>query len=337
MADRLEQARPPWWPSSRGPGGLLERLRFSSHGLVMIAVVATLALAGQALNTGFLSPANIGNILAIASVLAIATAGQTLVMVSGAGVDISIGAVMSLGAILTVEIQNHRNEMILPSLAVVLAAGALTGLLNGLGVIKAKVPSLVLTFATASIVESVELIYTKGSPYGKPAPLVSFVGTMRLLPWLPWLVFVAGVVVVVMHFLMNRSVFGKWVYAAGSNGNAADLAGIRTARVRITAFVLCGVFSAFAGFWFAAYNTFMKVGEADYLNMPVLAVVLIGGTTFSGGRGSYYGSLAGAVILTLVTSLLIMVHSTEPIKLIINGLILLVLLAIYNRETAIRQ
>ena len=271
----------------------LEKRFRGNHGLTIFLVIGLLLITGAILNPGFLSPANIGNILAIAVVLAMGTAGQTLVMVSGAGVDISIGAMMSLGAILTVEIQNQNNAMIIPSILVIIVAGILIGLLNAVGVIRAKVPALVMTFATANIIQSIQSIYTKGSPHGKPAPLVSAVGTTRIFPWLPWLTLVAVITAVVMYFLLQRSVFGKRAYAAGANENAAVLSGIRTDRVRILAFVLSGVFSGLAGFWFAAYNTFMKVGAADYLALPILAAVLIGGTPFPEGRGPTTARLPG--------------------------------------------
>lgn len=303
----------------------------------MLLVIVLLTTVGTALNPRFLSAMNIGNIISIAIILAMATAGQTLVMISGAGIDISIGAMMSLGAILTVEIQSQQNHMIIPSLFVVLFVGALFGLLNGLGVVKAKVPALVFTFAMASIIHNVQLIYTRGTPQGKPAPFISYIGTTRILPWFPRLALVLIVVAVLMIVLLRFSVFGKHIYASGSNERASQFAGIQTARVQIITFVLSGMFSAFAGFWFAAFNTFMKVGGADYLNLPALAAVLIGGTSFAGGEGTYKGSLLGALTLTLITSILVMVKTNEPIKLIINGSILIFLLVLYNREPKIQQ
>jgi len=305
--------------------------------LSMLLVIVLLATVGTILNPRFLSALNIGNIISIATILAMATAGQTLVMISGAGVDISIGAMMSLGAILTVEIQAQQNHMIIPSLLVVLSVGALFGLLNGLGVVKAKVPALVLTFAMASIIHNVQLIYTRGTPQGKPAPLISFLGTTRIFPWFPWLAVILIGIAAIMIILLRYSVFGKHIYASGSNERASQFAGIRTDHVKIVSFVLSGMFSAFAGFWFAAFNTFMKVGGANYLNLPALAAVLIGGTSFAGGAGSYKGSLLGALTLTLITSLLVMVKTNEPVKLIINGAILIFLLVLYNREPKIQQ
>jgi len=303
----------------------------------MMLVIALLLLIGTILNPNFLTPMNIGNIISIAAILAMATAGQTLVMVSGAGVDISIGAMMSLGAIVAVQVQQQSNAMIIPSIFAVLAVGACFGLLNGIGSIITKVPALVMTFAMSRIIFNVQMIYTGGTPHGRPAPLISFIGTRRILPWLPWLTVVVLAIAALMILIMNYSVFGKHIYAAGSNELAAQFAGIRTKTIQIITFVLSGMFSGFAGFWFAAHHTFTVVGGANHLNLPALAAVLIGGTSFAGGIGSYKGSLVGALILTLVTSLLVMVQAAESIRQIINGLILVMLLILYNREPTIQQ
>jgi len=303
----------------------------------MLGVIFILVLSGSLLNSGFHSPANIGNILAMTSILAMAAAGQTFVMISGAGVDISIGATMSLGAIITVQMQNLNNGAIMPSVLVLILVGAAVGLFNGLGVVKARVPALVLTYSTANILMSIQLIVTGGTPDGKPAPLLSQIGTSRLFPWLPSLLLVFAALFVIVHLLFKNTVLGRQFFLIGSNKRAAEFAGMKPDFVQILAFVLCGVFSTLAGMWFAAFNTFIKVGSADYLNLPVLAAVLIGGVSFMGGTGSYRGSVVGALILTLVNSLLVMLSTTEPVKQIINGLILLVLLFVYNREPKVRQ
>ena len=303
----------------------------------MGAALVMLLVIGTSFNPNFLSPMNIGNIVSITAILAMATAGQTMVMVSGAGVDISIGAMMSLGAILTVQLQQRNDAMILPSLIIILLAGAIFGLLNGMGSILAKVPSLVMTFAMSRIIYNVQMIYTGGSTQGRPAPSITFIGTRRIFPWLPWLAVVLFVVTVLMILILNNSVFGKHIYASGSNESAARLAGIKTKRVQILTFVFSGMFSGFAGFWFAAHNTFTVVSGAEYLNLPALAAVLIGGVSFAGGKGSFKGALLGALILTIVTSILVMVRASAAMRQIIYGVILIFLLFMYNREPAIQQ
>jgi ribose transport system permease protein len=303
----------------------------------MIFVAVLLFAAGQILNRNFISPANIGNIMGLAVILAFAAAGQTLVVIMGGGIDISAGSVMSLGAIIAVQVMRQNNSMILPSILIIIVSGALIGLCNAAGIIKAKVPPLVMTLAMANVVSTIQMIVSKGTPDGKPAPAISFLGTSRIFPWLPYLVLLGALLILIMYLLMYRTVFGRQFFAVGSNENAARLTGIRVTRIRTLVYVLSGVLAGMAGFWFAAYNTFININIANHYVMPAVAAVLIGGSPFSGGKGRYSGSVAGAVVLTLVSSLLIMMRTSDPVKQVINGGILLVLLALYNREPSIQQ
>ena len=304
---------------------------------VMVFVAAILFLVGRMLNKNFISPANIGNIMGMAVILAFAAAGQTLIIIMAGGIDISAGSVMSLGSIIAVQVMQQRDSMILPSILIILVVGAAIGACNAAGIIKAKVPPLVMTLAMSNVVSTIQMIVSKGTPDGKPAPAISFLGTVRIFPWLPYMILLGLLLMFGMYFLLNRTIFGRQIFAVGSNENAARFSGIRTNRIKTLVYVFSGMLAGMAGFWFAAYNTYININIANHYVMPAVAAVLIGGSAFSGGKGRYSGSVAGAVVLTLVASLLIMMRTSDPVKQIINGAILLVLLALYNREPAIRQ
>lgn len=304
---------------------------------VMSLVAVLLLLVGTLVNASFISASNIGSILALATLLAFAASGQTLVIVVGGGIDISAGSMMSFGAIIAVEVMKGQNANILPALFFIVLAGAFVGLVNAAGIILARVPPLIMTLAMANVVVSMQLLFSGGTPSGKPASIVSYLGTVRPLSFLPWLFVVALVVIFLVQFLLNRTSFGKQLFATGSNDNAALLVGIRTHRIRALVYLLSGVFSGVAGFWFAAYNTFVNVNIANHFVLPSVAAVLIGGTPFSGGKGSFGGTMVGAIVLTLVSSLLVMLKTDEAGRQIFNGVILVVLLALYNREPALRS
>ncbi len=312
------------------------RLR-ENQTFTMILVALLLLVVGRFLNSNFMSPANIGNILGLSVILALAAAGQTLVVIVGGGIDISMGSVMSLGAIIAVQVMRQNNAMILPAILIILASGAAIGFCNALGIIKAKVPPLVMTLSMANVVITIQMLVSGGTPDGKPAPAISYIGTTRIFPWLPYMVILGALMILIMNVLMFRTVFGRQFLATGSNENAANFAGIRANRIRGLVYVLSGMLAGMAGFWFAAYNTFVNINIANDYVLPAVAAVLIGGSPFSGGRGRYSGSVVGAIVLTLLASLLIMVRASSPVKMIINGSILLLLLALYNRERSIRQ
>ncbi|BCV20649.1 ABC transporter permease [Moorella sp. Hama-1] len=303
-------------------------------GLIAIA----LFIGGGLVNASFLSPANIGSILAMAVLLGFAAAGQTLVVIAGGeGIDLSVGAVMSLGAVLAAQTMAGQNSNIAPALVLVILAGATIGLFNAAGILYARVPPLVMTMAMANVVTTIQLIYTHGSPVGMPAPIIAFLGSRRLFPFLPWLVVLGLIMIILMQFILRRTVYGQQVYAIGSNYNAAYLAGVRAATVKGIAYILSGILSSLAGFWLIAYNNFVFVNMGAAYVLPSVAAVVIGGTSLAGGEGSYTGTVLGSVILTALASLLVVLHTDEAGRQIINGLVLILLLALYTRQPAIRQ
>jgi ribose transport system permease protein len=316
--------------------GILARFQ-QSQMLFALLIAVLLFLVGGLFTPNFFSLNNIGNILALTTVLGLAGAGQTLVVVSGGGIDLSVGAVMSFGAIVAVQTMNTQDSNILLSVALVLVMGILVGAFNAIGVIWTQVPAMVMTLATASVVMAVQFIYCGGFPTGHPSPAISYIGAGREIPFLPWLVLVGVIMVLLIQFLLNRTVYGRQMLAAGNNAQAAFLSGIRVKRVQGLAFVLAGVLNAVAGFWFAAYNTYVGIGSCNIYLMPSIAAIVVGGTSLAGGKGSFLGTMIGALVLTLLNSLLVLLQTDEAGRQIVNGVVLVALLAIYNREPRIRQ
>lgn len=315
-------------------------LRGFRHNQMLMAIVMAviLFLTGGFFNASFLSPTNIGSILAMAILLGLGAAGQTLVVIAGGeGIDLSIGAVMSMGAVLAAQIMQGQNQNVIPALLLVMASGALVGLFNSLGILIARVPPLVMTMAMANVVSTVQLIYTHGSPSGSPAPIIAYIGSKRLLPVLPWLVVLGIVVVFLMQFLLMRTAYGRQIYAVGSNYRAAEISGIRSGLVKGTAYILSGVLSSIAGFWLIAYNNFVFVNMGAAYVLPSVAAVVIGGTSLAGGEGSYSGTMIGSIVLTVLGGLLVVIHTDEAGRQMINGFVLIVLLAVYTRQASIRQ
>jgi len=308
-----------------------------SQMLVALLIAVALFLIGGLFTRNFFALTNIGNILALTTILGLAGAGQTLVVVSGGGIDLSVGAVMSFGAIMTVQTMNSLNANILPAILIVLLMGVLVGAFNAIGVIWTQVPAMVMTMATASVVVAVQWIYCNGMPTGHPAPAITYLGAGREIPFLPWIVVVGILTVLLIQLLLNRTVYGRQMLAAGNNASAAFLSGVRVKLVQGLAFLIAGVLNAVAGFWFAAYNTYVAVGSCNIYVMPSIAAIVIGGTSLAGGKGSYLGTMVGALVLTLLNNLLVLLQTDEAGRQVANGIVLIVLLAAYNREPRIRQ
>ncbi len=306
--------------------------------LILVGITLALLLAGCMINGQFLRPANIANILIMASLLGFVASGQTLVVLSGNdGLDLSVGGVMSLGAVAAYIIMDGSNGNLLKAFFIVLLVGAAVGLFNALGIVFAKIPALVMTLAVSNALTSVQQLITGGNPTGAPSPAASRLATSKAVSFLPWLTVIWIILIFAMYLLLTRSTYGKQLYAVGSNERAAVLSGIQSRKIRIYTYIICGMLSAFAGFWLCAYNGVIYVNAGASYVMPSVAAVVIGGTSIAGGKGSYNGTAAGTIILTMISSLLVMMDTNEAGKYMMNGVILLVLLVIYTRHPKIRQ
>ncbi|EOS68900.1 hypothetical protein C818_02776 [Lachnospiraceae bacterium MD308] len=314
------------------------RNKIQSQKFILVGITIVLLFTGCMINGQFLRPANVANILITASLLGFVASGQTLVVLSGNdGLDLSVGGVMSLGAVVAYIIMDGSDGKLLKAFFIVLFVGAVVGLFNAVGVVFAEIPALVMTLAVSNALTSVQQLITGGNPTGAPSPAASRIATSKVAAFLPWLTVIWIALTFAMYLLLTRSTYGKRLYAVGSNERAAVLSGIQSGRIRIYTYMICGVLSAFAGFWLCAYNEVIYVNAGASYVMPSVAAVVIGGTSIAGGRGSYMGTAAGTVILTVISSLLVMMDTNEAGKYMMNGVILLVLLVIYTRHPKIRQ
>jgi ribose transport system permease protein len=306
--------------------------------LLALLLSIALFLIGGVINPSFLNLAQATNIVRLAAFLGIIAAGQTLVIISGGeGIDLSSGALVTLGAILAFRLSNGQDAMILPALLVVLLAGAALGFLNGLGVNRLGIPPLVMTLGTAGLVQGMILQLTQGQLEGNMPPLMGRLIAEPLLLGIPGVVFLWVLVGAGMWFLLERTAHGRQLFAVGVNRTTARLSGVRVSLIVIATFTLSGMLAAFGGFVLLGFTqtVFLNLGE-DYL-FPAIAAVVVGGTVLSGGKGSYFGTMSGALVLTLINSLLRALQLQEAYKLMTLGLILVVLISIYGRQRSIRQ
>lgn len=274
----------------------------------------------------------------IAAVCGFASAGQTIVLIGG-GMDFGVGAVMSSAAILTTSIMKQQDGHFIEVFVIAMLMGAAVGLLNGVCAVKIGLPAMIVTMAVSNVVSRLQYVLTQGSPLGYASP--SFVASVskRLfgLQFLPTIVLYALVIFPLVYFILNRSRFGKQVYLVGNNPVAARLNGVNVHKVQILTYVISGLFSAFAGMLGAAYMTSARCQMFDEYAYNSLIAVIIGGTTLSGGVGTYTGSIAGSLVMILLSNMLTTVGMAQPVRNICMGAVLILLLALYNREKNVRQ
>jgi ribose transport system permease protein len=280
---------------------------------------------------GTVTPMWISNIVLFAAPLGILAAGQTLVMLSG-GIDLSVASVATASAYL---MATHSS---LGSVACVLwglSVGLAVGLINGVGVAVLQVQPLVMTLGTGLMTQGTLIVYSQKMLANAPRvpSFIQSVGSGKVLGGIPIDLILWAPIALVVLIGLRRTGLGRLLYAVGDNREACQLSGVRVWQVLLTDYVLCGSLAAVAGLVIVGGTNAADMSLADVYLLPSVAAVIIGGTSIFGGRGGYAGSIVGALILTVLNSLLTLLDAPEPIRQILYGAIILILAAAYTRLT----
>lgn len=306
--------------------------------LLALLLAVLLFLFGEVIKPGFVNVNQAVNIVRLAAFLGIIAAGQTLVIIGGGeGIDLSVGAIVTLAAILVFRISGGQNNMIFPALLAALGVGALIGFANGIGVIIFRIPPLVMTLSMAGVVEGSIRAITRGQLIGNTPPAMGQYISSPLVGKLPGVVFIWIILGILMWVLLERTAYGKQLYAIGVNRTTARLSGVVVPVIVVITYTLSGLLAAFGGFMLLGFTqtVFLNLG-GPYL-FPSIAAVVVGGTLLSGGKGSYWGTMSGALVLQLISSLLQAMQLGEAYKLMVLGITLVALLSLYGRQRKLRQ
>jgi len=311
-------------------GGLVALMR--RHTIFPLILLLVLLVAGiELVRPGTVTAIWVSNTLLFAAPLGILAAGQTLVMLTG-GIDLSVASVATGAAYLLST--NSSSGTVLATL-IGLSLGLAVGLLNGIGVAVLRVQPLVMTLGTGLMSLGIMVVYSQTMLASAPRvpPVIVLLGSGKIGGILPIDLFLWVPLAALMIFALARSGFGRLLYAIGDNRVACLLAGIRVWQVLLVDYVLCGLLAALAGLVLVGSTNAADLSLADVYLLPSVAAVVIGGTSIFGGRGGYAGSIVGALILTVLNSLLTLLDAPEPIKQILYGSIILLLAAAYVRLT----
>ncbi|HIZ31836.1 MAG TPA: ABC transporter permease [Candidatus Fournierella merdipullorum] len=314
---------------------------FTKNNQIGMALIisAVLFLATIILNPKSLNPVAFGSILSLTSMLLIAAAGQTLVIISD-GIDMSVGATMSMTALITVAVMQGKDSigLMFAAMAACLVVGAVIGLCNGIGAVRAGLPPMVVTLYISNIVTRLQYVFTGGTPeYTSVPDWFRKLITTRLFGFFPTIVFFAVAFLVVVFFLLSRTRYGQQLTLTGNNNRAAFLTGIKTTKVKMLNYTIAGMLGGLAGFIGAGNSGFIKCGTYDSMTMDSIVAVVIGGTLLSGGKGSYVGTAAGALLLIILSNGLAVLQVSDSMKNLIMGVVLIILLTAYNRAKPVRQ
>jgi ribose transport system permease protein len=294
--------------------------------LIVLMIIAT------SLSSSFARPRNLLNILRQASPLAIVAMGQTLVILIG-GIDVSVGAVVSLTTVIGGSVMANSDAMILPTVLICLAVGLVIGTIHSLLIVRLGADPFVTTLGSMLILDGLNLIYTGGAPRSQVTDLFrklaqGEIGGVPII--IPLVAVLAGVLIVALR----RTTWGRRLYSVGGNEAASRLSGVRTARIRGSAYILCSLLSVVAGIVLLARIGTGATAAGTGLELDSIAAVLIGGTVFGGGKGGISGTIAGVLILTVLFNISNLLAIDNFAQLIIKGVVIIVGIALYSRRTA---
>ncbi|MCY4072088.1 MAG: ABC transporter permease [Chloroflexi bacterium] len=301
------------------------RMFIANYGVYIALVV--LLLAATVLTPKLYDVNTIAVVMRQASQLGIVAIGQTMILLV-AGLDLSVGGIFIMTSIVVADFTNGRDELVIPAILIALALGALVGLGNGVLVTKRRVPPFVATLGMLVLVKGATQAYTKGIPGGFVPEVLGlvnqswFVLSVPLLLWLGLNAF--------FMFVLRRTAYGRKVYAVGSNIEAARLSGISVDAVRISVYILGSCLAVVSGVVLTGYVGYVDRFIGTGLELDSIAAAIVGGTAFVGGRGGLLGTIAGVLLIQLLSTMAVLMGLDIEVQFIIKGLVILGAVTLYS-------
>jgi ribose transport system permease protein len=277
----------------------------------------------------FLLPENLRNVANQIAVIAILAVGMTMVIVTG-GIDLSVGSLIALAAVVTASLIGRMGgegagtgAMVLAGAATLMLCGGI-GAFSGLTITRFRVPPFIATLAVMQVASGLAYIISEGRPvYKLPQSFVLLGRGADPVLGIPWAVLLMGVLYAAAHVLMSRTTLGRYIYAVGGNAEAARLAGVRVAAVLLFVYAACGALAGLGGVVMASQ---LRSGAPTYgvmYELYVIAAVVVGGTSLSGGEGTIPGTLVGAFIIAVIQNGMNLTHVESYTQKVVLGLVIL--------------
>lgn len=307
----------------------------SKYGIYILFLALVLILSVT--NPKFCTATNLTNVLIQISNYALLGVGMSFVIMTG-GIDVSVGATMVVSAstyVLATQIFGWGEGV---GLLVIVIVSLLMGLVNGIAVAYLDMPPFLVTLATQCIGRGLALVFTGGVSYRNLGKSFTFIGKQSFLG-ISMMVWVAILLFIIGYFLMHRTVYGRKVMAVGGNLNAARVSGIAVKKTILSVYILMGLISGLAGFVTMARLGSFYASMGDGMEFMVIAAVVIGGTSMTGGEGSIIGTLVGTLIVGIINNALNLFGVNAEWQDVARGLVifLAVMLDATKHKLALRK
>ncbi|MHC1781879.1 MAG: ABC transporter permease [Anaerolineaceae bacterium] len=279
--------------------------------LIILILAAIIAPA-------FYNPTNLKTVGIQIAVLGIVAAGQTLVLLVRS-IDLSVSAVLALGAVIVVQTTSGNSFWL--SVVEAFAIAAIIGLGNGFLISKRLVPPFIATYGMLVFIQGARLAYTKGQASGTVPEILRMIsiGQVGFLPAALIIWFIVNLILIVV---LRKTRFGRWIYSVGGNPAAAQYAGIKVDAMVIGAHVLCSMLALFGGLVLSGYIGYVDLNIGANYNLNSIAAAIVGGATFTGGRGNLFGTAAGVALLVLLLNLVVVLGLPIHWQFAMQGLVL---------------
>lgn len=292
--------------------------------MALLLSLIGLCIISTIISPVFLSVNNLMNVLRTASLTAICAMGYMFVILLGE-MDLSVGSMQAVVGIVSVMILNFTKNVPAALLGGIIT-GAVLGSINGLLVTKAGINSLIASLGTMAILRGSAYIITNGISIQANIPGFEVLGTGYVGPFpIPFLI--AVVIFAALYFVLNKTVFGRNIYAVGGNNSAARLCGINVGRIKMAAYIIVGVLTALSGYILACRLNSAQPNAGDGFEFQVISAVVLGGVSLSGGKGNLTGAVIGVLILSVLSNVLVLAGVSSFYQEVSRGIV--ILLAVY--------
>ena len=312
-----------------------------TYGIVLVLILMIIAIS--IIEPAFLSSTNIFNVLTQSAIFGIMALGLTFVIISK-GIDLSVGSILAFAGVVLASLgqASTATSKFFPGLGelpaivpilVGLAVGTACGLVSGTLIAKTRIPAFIATLGMMTVARGMALIYTTGKPVSTLIPGITALGG-KLFGFLPIPVIIYFFAIGVSGLLLNRTRFGKSVYAVGGNITAAEVSGVNVDRTLMIVYSLSGFFSGLAAVVFAGRVGSVHPGAATGYELTAIAATTIGGTSHSGGIGTIWGAFVGALVLAVLRNGLTLLGVDAYWQQVTEGVIIVVAVIIDMRKNA---
>ena len=303
-------------------GSIREKGWNSFKELVMVAILILMVIVLSILSPAFADLNNFINIFKQTAINGILATGMACVILVG-GFDLSVGSIVGLSGVVAALLAQGDYPIIVPIVAAILV-GAVVGAVNGAAVSYFNIPAFVVTLGTQSIIRGLAYIVSGGQPVFGVTRSYEAIAGAKLFGTIPLLVVYYLIIVFVVGFVLTKTVSGRRLYMVGGNAKAVEVSGIRVKKMKMMAYLVCGLLAGVAGMLLTSRTVSGAPITGDGYELDAIAAVVIGGFSLDGGSGKWYGMIIGALILSVISNGLDILGVSSYYQLIVKGLIIII-------------